>query len=301
MHFPTRDALLDAVPDRATAEVLDVIEAAEPQRGHPVDAPAPRGDGRVAEPGAATLVTVNARRPEAEPHRRHRPLHTALEPLIERGQRDGAFRADVPAVWHCRRIGADAPEITARFRDPAGNVLGLYQEPDDGTSSDDLTSETRMLANRSMPTCTVIPELVYEDVGRASEWLCKTFGFEERLRAGGHRAQLSVGDGAVVLTEARVGQGFSSPDSAEFRPPRRGEVSSSVTVRVQDADHHHERARQRGAWILQPPTDYPYGERQYTAEDLAGHRWSFSESIADVAPKEWGGDSGESQFRASPG
>jgi uncharacterized protein len=27
-------------------------------------------------------------------------------------------------------IGADAPEITARFRDPAGNVLGLYQQPD---------------------------------------------------------------------------------------------------------------------------------------------------------------------------
>src|SRR6266550_5320295 len=27
-------------------------------------------------------------------------------------------------------IGADAPEITARFSDPAGNILGLYQEPD---------------------------------------------------------------------------------------------------------------------------------------------------------------------------
>jgi hypothetical protein len=27
-------------------------------------------------------------------------------------------------------IGGDAPEITARFRDPAGNVLGLYQEPE---------------------------------------------------------------------------------------------------------------------------------------------------------------------------
>lgn len=25
-------------------------------------------------------------------------------------------------------IGADAPEITARFRDPAGNVIGLYQQ-----------------------------------------------------------------------------------------------------------------------------------------------------------------------------
>jgi predicted enzyme related to lactoylglutathione lyase len=26
-------------------------------------------------------------------------------------------------------IGVDAPEITARFRDPAGNVIGLYQDP----------------------------------------------------------------------------------------------------------------------------------------------------------------------------
>ena len=26
-------------------------------------------------------------------------------------------------------IGADAPEVTARFRDPGGNVLGLYEEP----------------------------------------------------------------------------------------------------------------------------------------------------------------------------
>jgi predicted enzyme related to lactoylglutathione lyase len=26
-------------------------------------------------------------------------------------------------------IGADAPEITARFKDPGGNVIGLYQQP----------------------------------------------------------------------------------------------------------------------------------------------------------------------------
>jgi len=26
-------------------------------------------------------------------------------------------------------LGVDAPEITARFRDPAGNIIGLYQEP----------------------------------------------------------------------------------------------------------------------------------------------------------------------------
>ena len=28
-----------------------------------------------------------------------------------------------------QEIGADAPEITARFRDPGGNVIGLYQNP----------------------------------------------------------------------------------------------------------------------------------------------------------------------------
>jgi predicted enzyme related to lactoylglutathione lyase len=32
-------------------------------------------------------------------------------------------------------IGMDAPEVTARFRDPAGNVIGLYQEPSDSASA----------------------------------------------------------------------------------------------------------------------------------------------------------------------
>jgi predicted enzyme related to lactoylglutathione lyase len=28
-----------------------------------------------------------------------------------------------------QQVGMDAPEITARFSDPAGNIIGLYQEP----------------------------------------------------------------------------------------------------------------------------------------------------------------------------
>jgi uncharacterized glyoxalase superfamily protein PhnB len=64
-------------------------------------------------------------------------------------------------------------------------------------------------------------------------------------------------------------------------------------VRVSDATSHYERAKQHGARILREPADYPYGERQYTVEDHAGHRWTFSQSIADVAPESWGGTSGE--------
>jgi uncharacterized glyoxalase superfamily protein PhnB len=129
-----------------------------------------------------------------------------------------------------------------------------------------------MLANRSMPLSTVIPELAYEDLGQAIDWLCTRFGFTERWRAGSHRAQLAVGDGAVVVME--------KPDGASV---------SSVMVRVEALDSHYARAERQGVRILRAPADYPYGERQYTAEDLAGHVWTFSQTIADVAPEEWGG------------
>jgi uncharacterized glyoxalase superfamily protein PhnB len=89
-----------------------------------------------------------------------------------------------------------------------------------------------MVVNRSAPRATVVPILVYEDVGKAIDWLCRTFGFTERLRA--------------------------------------------------------EHARQSGARIVKSPADMPFGERQYTVEDLGGHRWTFSQSIADVAPEAWG-------------
>jgi uncharacterized glyoxalase superfamily protein PhnB len=32
-----------------------------------------------------------------------------------------------------------------------------------------------------------------------------------------------------------------------------------------------------------------YGERQYDAQDFYGHRWDFTETIADVDPGSWGG------------
>jgi uncharacterized glyoxalase superfamily protein PhnB len=59
---------------------------------------------------------------------------------------------------------------------------------------------------------------------------------------------------------------------------------------VEDADRHYEQAVSHGARIHSPPTDFPYGERQYNAEDIGGHRWTFSQSIADVDPASWGGE-----------
>ena len=136
--------------------------------------------------------------------------------------------------------------------------------------------------NRSIPSATVVPVLVYPDVRAAVAWLGAAFGFEERVRIGeDHRAQLSLGDGAVILGDVRHHQ----------RAPRPGEITGSVMVRVEDARAHCEHARAHGAIIHMEPTDFEYGERQYAAEDPAGHHWTFSETLADVAPEEWGGES----------
>jgi TetR/AcrR family transcriptional regulator, mexCD-oprJ operon repressor len=101
VHFPTREALIAAVTERAIAEVTQAIEAAEPERGDPADAL-----GRVVTTAWRTLgrfhalVAINTRLPQAELHARHAAVLATLAPLIESGQQAGTFRADVPVGWH---------------------------------------------------------------------------------------------------------------------------------------------------------------------------------------------------------
>ena len=152
-----------------------------------------------------------------------------------------------------------------------------------------------MVANRSRPSG-IIPTLYYDDVAKAINWLCGAFGFTERFRYGPEDsvagAQLAAGDGMVMLSMARLGQGPRWEDRAEFGPPRDGEVSVVLSVHVEDVDQHFERAKQFGARIVHAPETYNFGERQYTAEDFAGYRWAFSQSVADVRPEEWGATTG---------
>jgi AcrR family transcriptional regulator len=108
VHFPTRTDLLDAVMEHAVTQVADAMRAAEPRRGDPVEA--------LARVLRATwwqlaqfhgLLALNTARLSAEElHRRHVPMLDQLEPLIERGQKQGRFRSDVPVVWHLAVIRA---------------------------------------------------------------------------------------------------------------------------------------------------------------------------------------------------
>jgi uncharacterized glyoxalase superfamily protein PhnB len=133
-----------------------------------------------------------------------------------------------------------------------------------------------MQPNRSMPASTVIPVLAYPDVAEAVAWLGAAFGFTLRVGIGDHRAQVNAGDGAIVI--------------AGGAPAGETHSRDSIMIRVADARAHCARARANGATIAMEPTDFPYGERQYTAVDAFGRSWTFSESIADVDPRDWGGD-----------
>ena len=101
MHFPTRESLLDAVMEEATGRVAEAIRNAEPSRGEPKEA--------LERVILATwrqlsefhnILQINMRRLSAqELRRRHLPMTRQFIPLLERGQADGVFRADVSATW----------------------------------------------------------------------------------------------------------------------------------------------------------------------------------------------------------
>ena len=117
VHFPTREALIAAVTERAMSEVVEVIVAAEPERGDPAEAlrrvvaEAWRTLGRY-----HALVAINTQLPDAELHQRHGPVLAALESLIERGQRTGAFRTRVPVAWHLSMLVALIHAASAELR-----------------------------------------------------------------------------------------------------------------------------------------------------------------------------------------
>ena len=142
-----------------------------------------------------------------------------------------------------------------------------------------------MVVNRTAGTASVVPELVYPDVGKAVDWLCEVFGFTEMWRVGNHRARIRFGNGILVVADANETYGRRAPEPGE------SDRTHGTMLHVDDVDAHYDHAREAGARILSSPADFPYGERQYSAEDLAGHHWTFSQSIADLTSEDWGGTS----------
>ena len=141
-----------------------------------------------------------------------------------------------------------------------------------------------MLTNRSAPHARVTPVLTVADVRLAVAWYAEVFGFVEHVRIGdGHRSQLGLPDGPpaeLVVAEVRPGR----------RTPER-ERSHQVMLKVADVAVVIETALARDALLVEPPHDWEYGERQATIDDPFGHQWVLNQTLTDVAPEQWGGES----------
>lgn len=83
-----------------------------------------RGDGSIAfddTVGEVSGTWVTGRKPSSEPGLLVYIMVDSVAETIDAVTANGGTIV--------QPIGMDAPEITARFSDPAGNVLGLYQQP----------------------------------------------------------------------------------------------------------------------------------------------------------------------------
>lgn len=137
-------------------------------------------------------------------------------------------------------------------------------------------------------TITITPYLLYEDVDAALAFLNRAFGFEEVLRYTNpsgrvNHAEARLGDDHVYLGDP------TSAASAYRNPAALGASTVLIMVGgVDDVDVLCERARDAGATIAEEPADQDYGERRFGATDPEGHKWFFSQKIADLEPADWG-------------
>jgi uncharacterized glyoxalase superfamily protein PhnB len=129
-----------------------------------------------------------------------------------------------------------------------------------------------------MPTIErITPVLTYRDIPTAHDFLVQAFGF---VAGGVHRtpegqpihAEVRAGDAAIWLHRVTAEHHLDSPLAVDV-------ANSGLVVHVDDVDAHYQRARSAGARIDSEPVDQPYGQREYGARDLEGHRWWFAAPV----------------------
>ena len=119
--------------------------------------------------------------------------------------------------------------------------------------------------------------LVYRDLAAAHAWLTRVFGLTPGPiqlddRGDAVHGQVLAGDAVIWLHPQSVDYALASPAA-------QGTATGSVAVMVEDVDAHHQHAVEQGAEVLYPPTDQPYGYREYSARDLEGGLWSFMKAL----------------------
>jgi uncharacterized glyoxalase superfamily protein PhnB len=112
-------------------------------------------------------------------------------------------------------------------------------------------------------------------MAQAGLWVFEHLRSGEPLRG----IQMYLGNAFIMISEPRANSDC---------PAVLGRETQMLTVMVDEVDAHYKHTKASGAEIWEELNETIYGERQYGAEDLDGHRWLFSKHARDVDPGEWG-------------
>jgi TetR/AcrR family transcriptional regulator, mexCD-oprJ operon repressor len=137
-HFPTSEALLEAVVRRSVGRSTLAMDEARPEQGPPPEALArvlAAGWRELDRYGAVAAAAATQLSPDALT-RTHASAHERVRKLVERGQGDGSFRTDLPAGWL-------VASCFALIHACAGEVRAARIDPDRGL--DVLTTTVRSL------------------------------------------------------------------------------------------------------------------------------------------------------------
>ena len=154
-----------------------------------------------------------------------------------------------------------------------------------------------MVVNRSAPKATVVPILVYEDVGQAVDWLCDAFGFRERLRAGRSglatvlHAQLDIAECTVMLEPPRRRVSAATSQRSQPIRDRARRRCRPAFLACQAAWRAH---REAAGWTCRLAS---VNTRRRTLGGTGGR--SPSRSLTS-RPEQWGATPAKEQVKAPP-
>jgi uncharacterized glyoxalase superfamily protein PhnB len=172
------------------------------------------------------------------------------------------------------------PERFAHFHDPAGNVLGVYQQPGLAERESGVSPIPEHLRS-------VSPRIVVSDGAAAIDFYRRAFAAEEV----GER--FTGPDGELIHAEVRIGNSIvaiteEAGDAGPARAPSSvgGVVTAIMSTYWENVDATWERALEAGAEVIYPIDDHFYGERGGRLRDPFGQQWMLSQRIEDLTHEE---------------
>jgi uncharacterized glyoxalase superfamily protein PhnB len=161
---------------------------------------------------------------------------------------------------------AEPGERVGHVRDPAGNVIGIYE-------AHGLAERERTVSPVPEHLHTVTPRLALSDAAAGIEFYEAAFGAREL----GERYHLP--DGTLVHAELEIGDSVVMVKDAQ-----EDEFRALLCTYWPDVDAAWERAVRAGAEVVYPLADQFYGERAGRVRDPFGNEWMLTARIAGPAP-----------------